>query len=173
MRAMRGDAWLKAAVLACAAWLCRAGAASPAPAPAPIARSALVTLEAADTAQGLTLRLQRAADGSALPVQSLAVSIDGRSVRATALADGSWLVARGSAEPRGARLEVAVVHDGIRELLGGELPPPSGHGPAPAAAEAPAGGIAGVLHDHKQLAWWVLNITVVLIAAIALSRRFS
>jgi hypothetical protein len=27
--------------------------------------------------------------------------------------------------------------------------------------------------SHKQLAWWILNIVIVLIAAIAISRRMS
>jgi hypothetical protein len=29
------------------------------------------------------------------------------------------------------------------------------------------------MRDHKQLAWWILNIAIVLIAAIAISRRMS
>ena len=32
---------------------------------------------------------------------------------------------------------------------------------------------SSVLRDHKQMAWWILNITIVLIAAIAISRRLS
>src|SRR5258708_30831674 len=78
MRAVRRDAWLRAAALACAAWLCRAGAAGPEPVPTPIARSALVTLEAADTAQGLKLRVQRTTDHGALSLSGLTVSIDSR-----------------------------------------------------------------------------------------------
>ena len=58
-------------------------------------------------------------------------------------------------------------HDGIREVLSGTLPPTATGG---AAANA---GRTGVLGAHKQLAWWILNITVVLIAALAISRRAS
>jgi len=159
--------------MVCAAWLCRAQAAGPEPPFNPIAHSALLTLEAADTAQGVKLRVERAADRRALAVGGLAVSIDGHSAPATALADGSWLVQSSAPAPRGRHLEVVVSHDGIRELLSGELPAAEAHGAAPAGAGAPAGGAAGALRDHKQLAWWVLNITVVLIAAVALSRRFS
>jgi len=28
-----------------------------------------------------------------------------------------------------------------------------------------------LLRDHKQVAWWILNIVIVLVAALALSRR--
>ena len=56
--------------------------------------------------------------------------------------------------------------------------PADGAGPdAPAQADgsgaAADGGPSSVLRDHKQLAWWILNITVVLIAAVAISRRSS
>ncbi len=64
------------------------------------------------------------------------------------------------------RLEVMVAHDGIREVLDGTV--------ATAAAAAPvAAGGRGLLRDHKQLAWWILNIAIVLIAVIAISRRMS
>jgi hypothetical protein len=55
--------------------------------------------------------------------------------------------------------------------LGGGVTPPPHPGPPP--APAPAGAAADLLHDHKQLAWWILNITIVLIAVIAISRRMS
>ena len=38
---------------------------------------------------------------------------------------------------------------------------------------ADGGTVAHLLGDHKQLAWWILNIAIVLIAAIAISRRLS
>jgi len=58
-----------------------------------------------------------------------------------------------------------VAHDGIREVLDGTVA-------AAAAAPAAAGG-GGLLRDHKQLAWWILNIAIVLIAVMAISRRMS
>ena len=63
----------------------------------------------------------------------------------------------------GARVEVTVAHDGIHEVLSGRL--------AATPAAAPAGAAAG--GGRSQLAWWVLNILIVLIAVIAISRRMS
>ena len=74
----------------------------------------------------------------------------------------------GVALVRGGKLEVLVTHDGIQEVLSATLPPSATSG-----GTADAGHTGSVLRDHKQLAWWVLNITVVLIAALAISRRTS
>jgi len=66
----------------------------------------------------------------------------------------------------GGQLEVAVTHDGIRELLSGKLPA------AHAGAAAPAAG-TGATGVHKQIVWWILNVLIVFVAAIAISRRTS
>jgi hypothetical protein len=160
--------WLVAAMIAC---LAQAGAAAgAAPAFTPLAHSALITLETASTEAGLTLRLQRAQGTAPLAVTELMVAIDGRNATVTPRGDNTWSVASpGRTAARGGRLEVVVTHDGIREVLSGTLP-------APGAAAS--GGAADAVHtnllrDHKQLAWWILNIAVVLIAAIAISRRTS
>jgi len=62
-----------------------------------------------------------------------------------------------------------VTHDGIREVLRAKIAPP-----AAATAQTPAaaggGAVSGV---HRQIVWWILNIAIVLIAALALSRRRS
>ena len=50
---------------------------------------------------------------------------------------------------------------GIRELLDGQLPPP------------PESVTSGLLGSHNQLWWWVINIGVLLIGVLALSRRKS
>ena len=158
-------AWLAAGVLACAAVT---GATETAQPLIPVAQSALVTLRAATSPGGLTLHLERTAGRSSLIVTDLTVSIDGAKVPATRAADGSWSVAWPHAGGRReGHLEAVVAHDGIRELLTGSIPP--------SAAGTPAGTGAGasLWRDHKQLAWWVLNIVVVLIAALALSRRMS
>jgi len=157
--------WLAAGLLACTAQTRAAESAAP---PATVAQSPLVTLAAASTPQGLSLQLRRAADGAPLVVTDLTVSIDGRTATAARAADGSWSVAwpRGTGQ-HAARLEITVSHDGIRELLSGTLP-------APATAAAPAStGAARLWRIHKQMAWWILNVAVVLIAAIAISRRMS
>jgi hypothetical protein len=158
--------WLTVALLACVARALAADAS--APAFTPVAHSALVTLEAARAPSGLTVRVRRTTGAAPLSVTELAASIDGKSVPVTPSADGSWLVAWPAAgAPSDGQLEVTVAHDGIREVLSGALPPRDAH----AAASGSASG--GVLHNHKQLAWWILNIAIVLIAAIAISRRMS
>jgi hypothetical protein len=146
------------------------------------ARSALATLEARAAPAGVTLRLRRAADRAPLEVTDLAVSIEGRSAPATAIGDGDWSVPLARCVVAGDRLEVVVAHDGVREVLGGRFAAPGGtalSSPSPAsrpAASAPtgaAGGAARFWRDHKQTAWWILNVLIVLIAAIAISRRMS
>jgi hypothetical protein len=156
-------AWLIAGLLACAA---RAETAPDVVTLRPVAHSAQLTLEAASAPGGVMLRIRHTATQAPLEVTDLGVSVDGRSASAMRRADGAWFVpltAAGAAADR--KLDVVIAHDGIREVLSGSIPPP----PAP----APGGGSRGLLGDHKQLAWWILNITVVLIAAIAISRRMS
>jgi hypothetical protein len=168
--------WLVGAVIAC---LMQAGAAVAAASFTPLAHSALVTLETASSASELTLRLQPTR-GGALAVSNLAVAIDGQSAAVTRRGDDTWSVAWPPASgARGGKLEVVVSHDGISEVLSGTLPPAAAGataagaaGAAAAAAAADAGHIS-LLRDHKQLAWWILNITVVLIAVVAISRRAS
>lgn len=156
--------WLLLGLLACAV---QSGAAQTA-AFAPVAHSALVTVEAAATAEGVRLRLRRTNGATPLAVSELHVSIDGQNVPVTQQPDGTWLAPwPKTGGTQGAGLEVIVTHDGIREELSGATP---------ARVEGkPSAGTSGGLaqHDHKQLAWWILNIVVVLIAAIAISRRMS
>jgi hypothetical protein len=134
---------------------------------APLAHSALVSVEAATLVPDtLTLRIRRTAGETALAPVQLEATAQGRNLRVTANADGTWTVALKdpSGKPPG-RLDLVISHDGIRELLTGTLA-------APAASTATASA-AGLLRDHKQMAWWILNIAIVLIAAIAISRRMS
>jgi hypothetical protein len=174
MQAVSGlNWWLAAGVLACSSLVCapQLPAADSAAAPlTPVAHSALVTLEAGPTAAGLVLQLRHTVDQTPVAVTDLTVSVDGKSQLAVRRADGSWFVPlSGGAAPANEQLDVMVAHDGIREALSGRV--------TVAAAGAPgarnASGAPSVLRDHKQLAWWILNITIVLIAAIAISRRLS
>jgi hypothetical protein len=167
MRLVSGlRAWLAAALLACAA-----SVAAQAPAGAgftPLARSALVSAEAARAADALTLRLRAVRAEQALTVSDLAVAIDGRSYAAERRPDGTWTVSlAGLPAHSPGRLELVVAHDGLREVLNGTLPA------APAAPGAALTGAANALREHKQLAWWILNVVVVLIGVLALSRRMS
>src|SRR5256714_7131530 len=158
---------LAAGVLACSFLLCAAPlrASDSAPGPlTPVAHSALVTLEAGPAAAGLVLRLRHTADGTAVSVTDLTVSVDGKSQLAMRRADGSWFVPLSNVALANDRLEVVVTHDGIREALAGRIIVPR----AGATSARHVSGTAGVLRDHKQMAWWILNITIVLIAAIAI-----
>ncbi|MBV8911392.1 MAG: hypothetical protein JOZ89_11600 [Gammaproteobacteria bacterium] len=154
-------AWLAVGALACAA-----DTAVPAAGQFVIvARSAQLTLEASPGQDGVLLRLLPRAQGAATGIANVSVSLDGTSEPVKAQADGSWWVPLPAARAaHGGKLDVNVVHDGIREMLSGTLPP------APGAAGAGGGPLRVA---HKQLAWWVLNIVVVLIGVIALSRRMS
>jgi hypothetical protein len=122
-------------------------------------------VDAAATPAGLVLRVGHGGDAAPLTVSELSVAFGGQSFRAAPRADGSWLAALPPAALQpGAALDVVIAHDGVREILSGRLARP---------AAAPAGAAAGLLRDHRQLAWWVLNIAIVLIAALAISRRLS
>ncbi len=157
--------------------LCATAAAAPAPPPpgavapvfTPLAHSTLVTVDAAIGAGTLILRVQRTPSQVPAAVTALQVTLDGRPLPVTPRPDGTWSAPLGTAArgPDGT-LDLTVTHDGVRELLIASLP----------GAAAPAGGnaaasAAGLLRSHKQLAWWILNIAVVLIGVIAVSRRMS
>jgi hypothetical protein len=138
------------------------GAASE-PVLAPLAHSTALTLEGASVPGALILRVRPSAAGTPVSVSDLAVSIDGKEMPAAPQADGAWRIALpGHPAASEGRLDVAVTHDGIRELLTAKV--------ALSAPNAPQSGGAGV---HNQLLWWVLNIAIVLIAALAISRRSS
>jgi hypothetical protein len=172
MQAVSGLNWLAAGVLACSALVCgpRLHASESAAASlTPVAHSALVTLEAGPAAGGLVLRLRHTADQTPLSVTDLTVSVGGRSELAMRREDGSWFVPLSNAAITDDQLEVVVAHDGIREVLSGRISVPG----AGSGSARNAGGAASVLRNHQQMAWWILNITIVLIAAIAISRRLS
>ena len=151
---------------------CVAGAAvaqPAAPAVAPLAHSSLLAVDAASAAGGLTLRVRRAAGAAPLLVSDVAVSIDKQSEAATQRPDGSWFVPRPQgSQDAGKSIEVTIGHDGIHEVLSGRLASsPGDSGPA-------RSGEGGAMSSsHKQLIWWILNIAIVAIAAIAISRRTS
>src|SRR5215813_4856546 len=110
--------WLTAALIASAAAVL---AQSPA-APQPLAHSALLAVDASAVPGGLALRVRRTSGSAPLAVTDVSVSIDGKSEAASARADGSWFVPRpAGAREGGAALEVTVGHDGIHEVLSGNL----------------------------------------------------
>jgi len=154
-----------------AALACAAGALAETPAGAhfaPVAHSSLVTVEGAVAADALMLRLRRTADQQPVAGAELAVTLDGRNLPVTARPEGTWEVALQGIPPSAAgRLAIVVAHDGVREVLEGQLP-----GAATTPAAPASGGLASTL-IHKQMAWWILNVVIVLIGVIAVSRRAS
>jgi hypothetical protein len=136
----------------------------------PLAHSALLAVEGARSADTLTLRIHHPAEPTALtPAQlsEVGVMLAGRTLPLSAQPDGSWSVSLrqlGSRTP--AQLDLVVGHDGIRELLSLQLGPDAGREGGGAAA-------SGMSSRNKQLVWWVLNIAIVLVAAIAIARRRS
>ncbi len=164
-RVMRLLAWIVAATLGGSA---AAVAASPAgAAAAPLAHSADLAVEGAVAAGTLTLRVRRSGNQQPLQVTDLAVRVDGRALPVMARADGSWAAPlKDLPEHSPGKLEIIVAHDGALEALDGQLPLA-----APAAA-SPAGGTLSTL-IHKQMSWWILNVLIVLIGVIAVSRRMS
>ena len=139
--------------------------APPQAAPVEIARSSLLTLSGTSEPSALQLSVRRTAETAPLNVTEFAATIDGKAVAANLTPAGSWSVPLGALGGGEHRVSVTVGHDGIRELLEGKF----------TAAAAPAGssGIAGLGGNHKQLLWWVLNIGIVLAAALLISRRMS
>lgn len=132
---------------------------------APVASSAQVVLEAGRIAGGVTLHARRVNGSAPLGASGLALSIDGKGVPVIREGTDTWQMSWPAGTPAGAarRFEAVLAHDGIRELLSGTLP----------AATAGVSARTGFFADHKQMAWWVLNILVVLIAVIVISRRMG
>jgi len=134
----------------------------------PLAHSALVTVEGVMAADTLVLRVRRTADQQPLAGAELTVTAEGRSIPVAARPEGTWGVPAKDLPRAPGKLSIEVSHDGVREVLEAQLP---GAG-APAAPAAQSGGVASTL-IHKQMAWWILNILIVLIGVIAVSRRMS
>jgi hypothetical protein len=151
--------------------LAAARAAPPEAPPYPtLAHSAQLRIDGALSANTLNLRIYRAADGAALTATQpgdVVASAGGHPLPVSSQPDGTWAVTLPEAPGKvPGKLDLVVGHDGIRELLTLQLAPEAAH-------DAPAAGAGGFFGRNKQLAWWVLNIVIVLIAAIAIARRTS
>ena len=133
---------------------------------AQIARSALLIVDGTAAADALQLKFRRASDGSLVNGGDVTVTVDGKNEPVTHENGGGYEVPindlRGDGSRDSARdVDIIVAHDGIREILSSKV----------AVAEAPSGG--GLLGDHKQITWWILNIVIVFIAAMIITRRKS
>ena len=127
-----------------------------------IAQSALLSVDGTATADTLQLRIQRVSDKSPVSSDEVTVTVDGKNEPVTRASGGSYELPINDLRGDGARdVEFTVAHNGIREILAGKV------------SLAEAGSADGLLRDHKQIAWWILNIVIVLVAAIAISRRKS
>jgi hypothetical protein len=155
------------AVCACA-YAYAAFAQAPADPFAPIAHSALITVDGTVAADTLVLRVRGTAGQQPVARAELGVTVDGRSVPVTARPEGTWGVPVKDLRTKApGKLSIVVAHDGVREVLDGQMP---GEAPTPPASRS--GSVASTL-IHKQMAWWILNVVIVLIGVIAVSRRMS
>ena len=133
------------------------------PAAIPVAHSALLTIDATVTDGGVALHIKHASNQIPIDGQNVTVSVDGKEHPVTPQPEGTFLLATKDLPGDGERqLDIVVAHDGIRELLTGKITLPKTSSAA-----------SDLWHDHKQMAWWVLNIAVVLIAVLAISNRSS
>ena len=156
--------WLRtlATALGASAICAATAAAADNPARIDLAHSAQLTVDAQETTDAVTLWIRRAADKKVLDTKDVAVSIAGKNQVVTRKTDGSFSFPIDDLRGKEAKpVQLVVGHDGIRELLDGQLPPP------------PEGITSGLLGSHNQLWWWVINIGVLFIGVLALSRKKS
>ena len=135
----------------------------PLPPVIPVAHSALLTIDATPKGDILELHVKHA--GNAIPIdgQNVTVSVDGRNQPVTPEPEGTFALSTKDLAGDGERqLDIIVAHDGIREILSGKVT-------VPKASNA----TSDLWRDHQQMAWWILNIGVILVAVMAFSRRSS
>jgi hypothetical protein len=127
---------------------------------AQIARSALLSIQGTATADALQLSIRRVSDQSLVSSDEVTVSVDGKNQSVTHEKGGAYELPINDLRGDGTRdVDITVAHDGIREIVSGKV------------SVAEASSTQSLLRDHKQVAWWILNIVIILIAATAISRR--
>ena len=125
-----------------------------------VASSALLTLTMTPEDQALALQVFRTSDHRLIAGPgNVTATLDGHSVPLAPQADGSYLLSTSGQTGGTHSLGVVVSHDGIRELLTGTVSLPQQR------------NLLESLQGHGMSAWWVLNILVVLIAVVIISRR--
>jgi len=136
---------------------------TPPAAAVPVAHSALLTIDATQSGDGLALHIKHAGNQIPIDGQNVTVSVDGKERPVTPQPEGTFLLSTKDLSGDGERqLDIVVAHDGIREILTGKV-----------ALPKVSSAATDLWHDHRQMAWWVLNIAVVLIAVLAISNRAS
>jgi hypothetical protein len=127
-----------------------------------LAHSAQLTVDAQEATDSVTLWIRHATDKKVVDTKDVTVSIAGKNQVVTRKTDGSFSFPTDDLRGKDAKpVQLVVGHDGIRELLDGQLPPP------------PESLTTGLLGGHNQLWWWVINIGVLFIGVLALSRKKS
>jgi hypothetical protein len=156
-------AWLWLGV-GCCAWAAGAPPKVPQSTATPdlrIAHSALLTVDAAPTDDHVAFYIRRSTGQSTLNSSDVTIAVDGKVQSLQRGGDGSYLLPATDLRESGAHaVDITVGHDGIREILSGKLTLPRSTG-------------GSFISEHRQIGWWILNTAIVLIAAIALSRRKS
>jgi len=146
-------------------WMACLHAEDKAAAPVPridIAHSSLLLADATVAEDTLFLRLRNAKSQVVIQTNDLTFNVDGKPQPTKAQADGTYAIPLDALKGTGERnVEIIVGHEGIREILANKIP----------AIDAKASGLS--LGGHNQLAWWILNIGVVLVGVVALSRKKS
>ena len=133
---------------------------APATGQAIVAHSAALTLTASRSDHSLALQVARTADHRLIVGPgNLTATLDGHSVPVMARPDGTYVISTSDQSAGAHSLDVVVSHDGIRELLTGKVTVPQQQ------------SVLEMLQAHGMSAWWVLNIAVVLIAVLIISRR--
>jgi hypothetical protein len=138
--------------------------APPPAAPIPVAHSALLNINASVVPEGLVLHVLHASNQVPIDGRDVTVTVDGKNEPLTAEPEvGNFLLPTKDLGEGERQLDITVAHDGIREILTGKVALPKA-----------SGGLTGSWDSsRKQMAWWVLNIAVVLIAVLAISKRSS
>jgi hypothetical protein len=129
-----------------------------------IARSALLTVDGTATNDSLQLTIRRAGNKSVITSSDVIVTVDGKNEPVTHENSATYEVPINDLHGDGSRetardVEIIVPHDGIREILSGKV------------SVKEATSASSLLGNHKQMAWWILNIVIVFVAATAISRR--
>lgn len=128
--------------------------------PAVVAHSALLTLTAAPSDHSLALQVVRTSDHRPIVGPGhVTATLDGHTVPVAARPNGTYLISTRDESGGAHSLGVVVSHDGIRELLTGTVSVPQQQ------------SLLDLIQGHGMSAWWVLNIAVVLIAVLVVSRR--
>ena len=112
----------------------------------------------------MQLNIRRTSDKSLITSGDITVTVDGKNEPVTHENNATYEVPINDLYADGSReaardVEIIVPHDGIREILSGKM------------SVTEATSASSLLGNHKQMAWWILNIVIVLVAAMAISRR--